>query len=228
MNRQRTGHAVLDGRPKTPEQRRRAIESELRALPELEAPATVWAEVEKRVHARGRRQRAFLKRAFAAGGIAAAAAALSIVAFLSDGVLGPVDNIPEPAVPQLANPGALATAPERLLGELMERSRLAETRRRSLPASEGARLAAALGAEAPGSAAPASSAQGTWLQGSEARRLLAARIASVDASLNRLAAAGPADPAAQERLWRERVELMDTLMRAEQVQREEFIRRAVY
>ena len=71
-------------------------------------------------------------------------------------------------------------------------------------------------------------ARGMEAQGMEARRLLAARIASVDASLNRLATVGAAEPAAQERLWRERVELMDTLMRAEQVQREEFIRRAVY
>ncbi|MDE0002043.1 MAG: hypothetical protein OXQ29_05075 [Rhodospirillaceae bacterium] len=223
MNRQRTGLAVLDGRPKTPEQRRRAIEAELRALPELEAPATVWAKIEKRIDARGEPQRPFLKRALAAGSVAAAAAALSVVAFLSDRNVGPVDRNSEPAAPRVAGSQAPAATPERLVGELMERSRLAETRRRALPALEGVRLAAAVQAQA-----PESSLQGAWLQGTEARRLLAARIASVDASLNRLAASGPADPAAQERLWRERVELMDTLMRAEQVQREEFIRRAVH
>ena len=233
MNRQRTELAVLEGRPNTPEQRQRAIEAELRALPELEAPATVWAQVEKRIDARGRQQRPYLKRTFAAGGIAAAAAALAAVAFLSDRNPGAVEGIPEPSAPQVAGPTAPAVSPDRLVGELMERSRLAENRRRSLPVFEGARLAAAVVAEARGPTAPESAAQdsitqGAWLQGTDARRLLAARIAAVDASLNRLATVGPADPAAQERLWRERVELMDTLMRAEQVQRENFIRRAVY
>ena len=233
MNRQRKGLAVLEGRPNTPEQRRRAIEAELRALPELEAPAMVWAEVNKRIDDRGRRQPPFLKRAFAAGGIAAAAAALSAVALLSGSNSGPVDGLPEPSAPRVAGPMAPEVAPERLVGELMERSRLAETRRRSMPVFEGARLAAAPGSEARGATAPESTAQdsitqGAWLQGTDARRLLAARIAVVDASLNRLATVGPADPAAQERLWRERVELMDTLMRAEQVQRQNFIRRAVY
>ena len=228
MNRQRTGLAVLEGRPNTPEQRQRAIEAELRALPELEAPATVWAQVEKRIDARGRQQRPYLKRAFAAGGIAAAAAALAAVAFLSDRNPGAVDGIPEPSAPQVVGPMAPAVSPDRLVGELMERSRLAENRRRSMPVFEGARLAAAPGSEARGSTAPDSITQGAWLQGTDARRLLAARIAAVDASLNRLAMVGPADPAAQERLWRERVELMDTLIRAEQVQRDNFIRRAVY
>ena len=228
MNRQRTESAVLEGTPRTPEQRRHAIEAELRALPELEAPATIWPAVERRLDARNRRQRSFLKPAFAAGGAAAAAAALWVVAFLSDGNSGPVDRIPGAEPHQMADSMAHPVAPEQLVAELMERSRMAEARRRSLPVFEGARLAAAPGTEAPGATAQGSTAQGSWVQGIEARRLLAARIAAVDASLNRLATIGPPDPGAQERLWRERVELMDTLMRAEQVQREGFIRRAVY
>ena len=194
MNRQRTGFAVLEGRPQTPEQRRQAIEAELRALPELEAPATIWQAIEKRLDAAGRPERPFPKRALAAG---AAAAALTAVVIL-------FDRNPAPAPHQVAG----AVAPEALVAELMERSRLAETRRRTLPVMEGARVAS--------------------VQGMEARRLLSARIASVDASLNRLDTVGPADPVERERLWRERVELMDTLMRAEQVQREEFIRLAVH
>ena len=62
----------------------------------------------------------------------------------------------------------------------------------------------------------------------DARTILAGRIATVDRSLNELAAADRVDPAVREALWRERVELMSALMRAEQLQREEFIRRAVY
>ena len=194
MNRQRTGFAVLEGKPQTPEQRRQAIEAELRALPELEAPGTIWQAIEKRLDAAGRPERPFLKRALAAG-VAAAALAAVVLLF---------DRNPAPA----PHPVAGAVAPEELVAELMERSRLAETRRRTLPVMEGARVAS--------------------VQGMEARRLLSARIASVDASLIRLDTVGPADAVERERLWSERVELMDTLMRAEQVQREEFIRRAVY
>ena len=228
MNRQRSGLAVLERKPRTPEQRRQAIEAELRALPELEAPATGWAKIEKRVRARGRWQGPFRKRAYAAGGFAAAAAALALAAFVSDRNAGPMVRLPEPAAPQVADSKAPSVSPERLVDWWMERSRLSETRRRSLPALEGARLAAALGAPPPTSTAPDLAIRGAFLPGMEARRLLTARIASVDASLNRLSTEAPADRAAQERLWRERVELMDTLMRAEQLQREAFIRRAVY
>lgn len=194
MNRQRTGFAVLDGKPKTPEQRQQAIEAELRALPELEAPGAVWQAIEQRLDAARRPERPYFRRALAAG---FAAAALTAGALLFYGS-------PVPAPQQLAN----AVPSEAEVAALMERSRLVETRRRILPRTGGARLAA--------------------VREFEARRLLAARIASVDASLNRLATVGPQDPVAHERLWRERVELMDTLMRAEQVQREELIRRAVY
>ena len=239
MNRRRTGFAVFEGKPKTAEQQRQAIESELRALPELEAPGTIWQAIEQRLDAGDRRQRRFLKRAFAAGAVAAALSAVILLSLRN----------PAPAPHQVAG----AAVPEELMAELIERSRLAESRRRSLQLFEGARLAAVQRAVSPGAvghgaaargvAARGANAQeagaqetGAWgmeargmeAQGMEARRLLAARIASVDASLNRLATVGAAEPAAQERLWRERVELMDTLMRAEQVQREEFIRRAVY
>lgn len=194
MSRQQRGCAVSEDTPGTREQRRRAIEAELRALPELEAPGTLWRSVEKRLDRSGRPQRRFFRPAFAAG---AAAAALAAVVLLTGR---------DPAPAPHGVPDAPATEP--LVAELMERSRLAETRRRTLPIIDAKRLPA--------------------VQGMEARRLLAERIAAVDASLNRLATNGPAEPMERERLWRERVELMDTLVRAEQVQREELIRRAVY
>ena len=181
--------------PSTPEQRRRAIEAELRALPELEAPGTLWRSVESRLDEMGRPRRRFFRPAFAA---AATVAALAAAVLLTE-------RNSEPA----PHPVADAAGPEALVAELMQRSRLAETRRRTLPMIGEPPQVASVG-------------------GTEARRLLAARIAAVDASLNRLATAGPADPAERERLWRERAELMDTLMRAEQVQREEYFRRAVF
>ena len=217
MNRQRTGFAVLDGKPKTAEQRRHAIEAELRALPELEAPGPAWSAIEERLEAgkhpprrvgAGRGgyldHRKFEKQRFLRPALAAGIAVASLI-----GAALLVDEDAAPLPQQVAG----VASPEGEMVALMERSRLAETRRRTLPVLEGARLAAAGGVE---------------VSRMEARRLLAARIASVDASLNRLATVETADPAARERLWRERAELMDTLMRAEQVQREAFIRRAVY
>ena len=270
MIRPQKGSAVREGALKTPEQRRRAIEAELRALPELAAPETSWQSIEQRLagirhqlpaadaealdprgrrpdnlsstpapasgardHARrrdswpsknklsgsgsrghtgrrldapatkageGRRlddarppYRRFLPPALAAG----VAAALALTLLLIE--RGPAEDPLEVAGP---TPG------ESLVAELMERSRRAETRRRTLPVVVGAGVAP--------------------VQALEARRLLTARIAAVDASLDQLAAAGPADPAARARLWRERAELMDTLLRTEQVQREEYFRRAVF
>ena len=198
MTRQRTGFAVLDDKPKTQERRQRAVQAELRALPELEAPGTVWRTIEKRLDSVHRPQRWHAGYGLAAG----AAAAALIAAILL------IDRNPAPAPQRVAG----AAAPEALVAELMERSRLAESRRRALPAM-------------------LPEIEDVWVApvpGIEARRLLAARIAAVDASLNRLAAAPPADAAERERLWRERAELMDTLMRAEQVQREDYFRRAVH
>ncbi len=237
MNRQRKGFAVLDGKPNTEEQRRQAIEAELRALPEMEAPPSSWAAVRKRLDS-GERfrvravagwkgdltrrifgKRRLLRPAFAAGVALAAAIAAVLL----------VDEKAAPLPQQIAGEGSQggrlptagdvpqqafgARSPEGATTAWMERSRQAETRRRALPIVERGRLAAA---------------QELDLPGLEARRLLAARIASVDASLNRLATVDSADPEARARLWRERAELMDTLVRAEQVQREALVRRAVY
>lgn len=187
--------AVLEGRPATPEERREAIEAELRALPELEAPREVWRVVEERLGA-AERERPYLWRALAA---TVAAASLTAVVLLYGRDWGPA---PHEAAPAAVPADGVSVA------AFMERSRLAETRRRGLPVVRG------------GTMSP--------LPGVEARRLLAARIASVDASLNRLAGTAADDPGARERLWRERAELMDTLARAEQVQREALIRYAVH
>ena len=102
---------------------------------------------------------------------------------------------------------AAATAPVNV-GALMQESLAIESQRRELPVMV---LPAGFGATE-----------------ADARTILAGRIATVDRSLNELAAADRVDPAVREALWRERVELMSALMRAEQLQREEFIRRAVY
>lgn len=204
MTRQQAGFAVLDGKPKTPEQRRQAIETELKALPELEAPPEVWRMIEKRLHREHHSHRSIPWRALAAGVFVAALAVTALQ----------IDRGSAPAQQQVTGTAAShpavadAVLSEPAVAAWMERSRLAESRRRTLPGMPGVQLADG--------------------QGLEARRLLAARIASVDESLNRLVTVEPVDLAARERLWRERAELMDTLVRAEQIQREDLIRRAVY
>ena len=193
MTRQPTPFAVLDGKPEDREARQRAIEAELEALPDLQAPSELWRGIEQRVRGPNARRERRVRTAWQALAASVAAVSLASVVWLFQ---------PEPSAPAMA-----ASAPVNV-GTLMEASRAIESQRRELPVMV---LPAGFGAiEA------------------DARSILAGRIATVDRSLNELAAANRIDPAVREALWRERVELMNALVRAEQLQREEFIRRAVY
>ena len=195
MTRQRpTPFAVLDGKPQGPEARQCAIEAELEALPDLEAPSQLWDGIERRVRGQNMRRERRTRIAWQALAAGVAAVSLASVVFLFQ---------PEPSSPAVA----AASAPVNV-GALMAESRAIESQRRELPVMV---LPAGFGASE-----------------ADARTILAGRIAVVDRSLNELAAAGRIDPTRREALWRERVELMNALMRAEQLQRDEFIRRAVY
>lgn len=190
MTRQRP-FAVLDGKPGGTGERQRAIEAELRALPDLAAPAELWQGIEQRVQAENARQVHSRTKwqALAAG---MAAVSLTAVVLLLK---------PEPDAPQVA-----AVAAPAQVGTLMEHSRRIENERRALPVMP---VAASVG--------PA-----------DARTILTQRVALVDQALNSLAAQGRVDPAMRQALWRERVELMNALLQAEQLEQSEFIRRAVY
>lgn len=192
MTRQTTPFAVLDGKPEGRKARQRAIEAELKALPDLEAPSELWDGIERRVRGQNARRERRVRTAWQALAASVAAVSLASVVWLFQ---------PEPPA------RAVASAPVNV-GALMEESRAIESQRRELPVMV---LPAGFGATE-----------------TDARTILAGRIATVDRSLNALAAADRMDPAVREALWRERVELMNALMRAEQLQREEFIRRAVY
>ena len=194
MTRQPTPFAVLDGKPQGPEARQRAIEAELEALPDLEAPSDLWNGIERRVRGQNLRRERRTRIAWQALAASVAAASLASVVWLFQ---------PEPTAPTVA----AAPAPVNV-GALMAESRAIESQRRELPVMV---LPAGFGATE-----------------ADARTILAGRIAAVDRSLNELAAGERIDPARREALWRERVELMNALMRAEQLQRDEFIRRAVY
>ncbi|MDE0691177.1 MAG: hypothetical protein OXI55_02905 [Gammaproteobacteria bacterium] len=194
MTRQTAPFAVLDGKPEGREARQRAIEAELKALPDLEAPSELWDGIERRVRGQNARRERRVRTAWQALAASVAAVSLASVVWLLQ---------PEPSAPNVA----AASAPVNV-GTLMEASRAIESQRRELPVMV---LPAGFGATE-----------------TDARTILAGRIATVDRSLNDLAAADRIDPTVREALWRERVELMNALMRAEQLQREEFIRRAVY
>ena len=194
MTRQPTPFAVLDGKPQGPEARQRAIEAELEALPDLEAPSDLWNGIERRVRGQNLRREHRTRIAWQALAASVAAASLASVVWLFQ---------PEPTAPTVA-----ATSAPVNVGALMAESRAIESQRRELPVMV---LPAGFGTNE-----------------ADARTILAGRIATVDRSLNELAAAERIDPARREALWRERVELMNALMRAEQLQRDEFIRRAVY
>ena len=194
MTRQPTPFAVLDGKPQGPEARQRAIEAELEALPDLEAPSELWEGIERRVRGQNLRRERRTRVAWQALAASVAAVSLASVVWLFQ---------PEPSAPTVA----AAPAPVNV-GALMAESRAIESQRRELPVMV---LPAGFGTTE-----------------ADARTILAGRIAAVDRSLNELAAGERIDPARREALWRERVELMNALMRAEQLQRDEFIRRAVY
>ncbi len=193
MTRQTTPFAVLDGKPESREARQRAIEAELEALPDLEAPSALWDGIERRVRGQNARRERRVRTAWQALAASVAAVSLASVVWLFQ---------PEPSAPTVAT----ASAPVNV-GALVEASQALENQRRELPVMD-----------LPGFGATEA----------DARTILAGRIATVDRSLNDLAAADRIDPVVREALWRERVELMNALMRAEQLQREEFIRRAVY
>ena len=194
MTRQTAPFAVLDGKPEGREARQRAIEAELEALPDLEAPSALWDGIERRVRGQNARRERRVRTAWQALAASVAAVSLASVVWLFQ---------PEPTSPTVA----AASAPVNV-GALVEASQALESQRRELPVMD---LPAGFGASE-----------------TDARTILAGRISTVDRSLNDLATADRFDPVVREALWRERVELMNALMRAEQLQREEFIRRAVY
>ena len=183
--------AVLDGKPGDTGERQRAVEAELRALPDLEAPAELWQGIEKRVRAESVRK-VHSRTAWQALAAGLAAVSLAAVVLLLK---------PEPNAPQVAS----VAAPVQV-GTLMEHSRRIESARHALPVMP---VAASL-------------------RPADARTILTQRVALVDQALNNLATQDQINPAHREALWRERVELMNALIQAEQLEQREFIRRAVY
>lgn len=183
-----------------------ALGNQLRALPELEAPAGLWQHIQTRMDEDGTARTASPRRwsrqapMAAAAGIALVAIA-TVVAFH----FAPRDNAPvgkseiagDDAIRPVAEPFDHTASIERL----MEQSRLAEQRRRAVLA---------------------------FYSPSAPERLLRAHIGGIDAALNEQIFAGEIEPQSREALLRNRVDLMADLTDIERYRQHEFVQRVSF
>ena len=167
-----------------------ALDAELRALPELDAPADLWQRIRVRTDAADTTQRVARRRALTRRWQAPLAVAASVLVVCA---LALHVSLRQP-------PGPSATVDDGDLEALLERSRLIEARRRSLPV-----LVAPTGGE----------------------RVLRARIGDIDVSLNHLLL-DDNNPQARQRLLQQRVDLLESLMHIEQHRQHELVRHAVF
>ena len=184
-----------------------AVQRELRELPALHPPAEVWSRIESNLDSRGSSSRASpaTSARFARLALAASVAMVTTMAvfFAFDDSIGE-DGFDVPNTPWVSN-----GVPSAEIAHLLERSRNAETLRRSYPT--GARLVA--DQAGPDAYAP---------------RILRTRIADVDATLNRMAMNEGLTAEERERLLRRRVELMESLVRIEQERLKASLRQVTY
>lgn len=186
-----------------------ALENELRALPELEAPSAVGARVRERLdqesavddapsHGHGRRQTTL---ALAASIALVGVAAVVLSVHISTGDLAPAGNtgiaIENGTTRQATEPLDHAAVIE----ALMEQSRLAEERRRAVLA---------------------------FYSPSGPEELIRAQIGGIDATLNEQMFVGRIDPRSREALLRDRVELMADLTDIERYRQHEFVRQVSF
>ncbi len=184
-----------------------AVQRELRKLPALHPPAQVWSRIEANLDSRDGSSKASpaTPARFARLALAASVAMVTTMAvfFAFD------DSIDENGFGVPNTPWVSNGVPSAEIAHLLERSRNAETLRRSFPT--GARLVA--DRAGPDAYAP---------------RILRTRIADVDATLNRLAMGEGLTAEERERLLRRRVELMESLVQIEQERLKASLRRVTY
>lgn len=190
--------------------------SELRALPELEAPDHLWrrvrehvdADVDNTPSARQWHRQLPLAAAACVALVALAAVLVTTTPTTDPGVPanGPVtagnEAIPErPVVVPEVQTGTAPFDHAAIIEALLEQSRLAEQRRRAV-----------LAFYSP--AAP--------------ERLLRAHIGGIDAALNEQMFAGKIEPRSREALLRDRVGLMADLTDIERYRQHEFVRQVSF
>ncbi len=182
-----------------------ALDNELRALPDLNAPAGIWERVQERLDgeaARSRSQRRWGRQAptaVAAGIAIVAAAAVLVSIHLPSGDVEPggVTEVAANGLPHATEPLDRTAAIETLL----EESRRAEQRRRAVLA---------------------------FYSTSGPEQVLRAQIGGIDAALNEQMFAGAIEPKSREALLRDRVDLIADLTDIERYRQHEFVRQVSF
>ena len=183
------------------------IGSELRALPELEAPSELWERIQERLDEDGDTQSPSPKRwtrkipMAAAAGVALVAVATVVSLHLASQDSEPISK-PEIAGDNvIRGPDYVPLDHAAVIEALMEQSRLAEQRRRAVLA---------------------------FYSPSAPERLLRAQIGGIDAALNEQIFAGEIEPEYREALLRDRVSLMADLTDIERYRQHEFVRQVSF
>lgn len=176
-----------------------AIEKNLRALPELEVPDTVWGDIRERLDEDGGTVASWWTRSPIpiAASIAMVAAAVVLVSLhLSTGDIETAGNTGVANDNGMARPDPALADHAAIIDALMEQSRRAEERRRAVLA---------------------------FYSPSGPERLLRAQIGGIDAALNEQMFAGKIEPKSREALLRDRVDLMSDLTDIERYRQHEFV-----
>ena len=176
-----------------------ALEENLRALPELEVPNTVWKDIRERLDEDGRTGAPWRPRSTIA--IAASIAMVAAVVALVSMHLSTADIEPAGNTALASDIGVVAPDPAladhtAIIEALMEQSRRAEKRRRAVLA---------------------------FYSPSAPERLLREQISGIDAALNEQMFAGKIEPKSREALLRDRVDLMADLTDIERYRQHELI-----
>lgn len=178
------------------------LEDELRALPELEAPAVLWERVEGRLDASTTKSRASRRSSQRPMALAAAVAAIAVAAALVSIHLSTDGDEPTDAT-EIATMSSTPVPLDRvaIIESLMEQSQLAEERRR---------------------------AGLVFYSPSGPERLLREQIGGIDATLNEQMFAGRIEPKFRETLLRDRVELIADLTDIERYRQHELVRQVSF
>ena len=181
-----------------------AIERKLRALPELEAPDSVWGDIRERLDEKGRMGAPWRARspiAIAASIAMVAAAVVLVSVHLSTADIEPAGNAAVAAANGMVRPDPALADHSAIIETLMEQSRRAEERRRAVLA---------------------------FYSPSAPERLLRAEIGGIDAALNEQMFAGKIEPKSREALLRDRVDLMADLTDIERYRQHEFVQQVSF
>lgn len=179
-----------------------ALENELRALPDLEAPGELWENVRERLDGDADNSTPRARYRQAPMALAASLAIVAVAAVLVSFHLSTGDN--QSTSGEVASANVVTHEPPEyadIIETLMEQSRQAEERRRAVLAFY-------------------------WPSAPE--RVLREQIGGIDAALNEQMFTGEVEPKSREALLRDRVNLMGNLTDIERYRQHEFVRQVSF